>query len=43
MTPKSIRSLSAQIKDKLIQQTLERRMQQASAQPPAAGCREVPH
>jgi len=37
MTPKSIRSLSAQIKDKLIQQTLERRMQQASAQPPAAG------
>lgn len=36
MTPKSIHSLGSQIKDKLIQKTLERRLQQASVSPPVA-------
>jgi 8-amino-7-oxononanoate synthase len=34
MTPRSIKGLSAQIKDKLIQKTLERRLQQAQDGPP---------
>ena len=34
MSPRSIKGLSAQIKDKLIQKTLERRLQQAQEAPP---------
>jgi len=34
MTPRNIKGLSAQIKDKLIQKTLERRLHQASQAPP---------